>query len=454
MSFPDDLKTVARRIFAETLAGIDIAETLRRKLARDGPCICCDGEVIDLSRYRRICVVALGKASLAMAEGLAALLEPDFLASGIIVAPAPAASETAIPPQTPDAPPGFTVFCAGHPVPNEQSLAAARAILDLLSRCDERTLVFFLISGGGSALVELPLDPAIQLSDVQTLNRLLVGCGAPIDAINSVRKHLSAVKGGRLAAAAGAATKITFGITDVPAGHESALASGPTLPDPTTVEDVRSVIGKYGLLAKLPAAIRAKFERSGALSETPKKNDPAFGNAYFEILLGMHDLFHHAHIASEGTGFITVCDDTTDDWPLDRAAEYLLGQLALIRAENPHHAVALISDGEVSSPVRGNGVGGRNSAFVLECVGRIAGGQVAVLSAGTDGIDGVSPAAGAVADGATLERARASGLDPREFAQRSDSYTFFNALGDAVVTGLTGNNLRDLRLLLAAPQMK
>ena len=450
MAAPLDLKATARQIFAETLAGIDIAETIRRKLARDGPCICCNGALIDLSRYKRICAVAMGKASVAMVNGLTNLLAPDFELGGILVAPAPTTPDAA--PQTTRLPNGFELFLAGHPVPTEQSFAAARAILHLLSRCDENTLVFFLISGGGSALVELPLDPAIRLSDVQTLNQLLVGCGAPIEAINCVRKHLSAIKGGRLAAAAGAAMKITLGITDVPAGRESALASGPTLPDPTTVEDACEVISHYGLLPRLPASIRAKFEHRAGLVETPKAGDPAFQHAHFELLLGMHDLFHHTHIAAEGAGFICICDDTTDDWPLDRAREYLFAQLEEVHAENPHRAVAIISDGEVSSPVRGNGVGGRNSAFVLECVERLAGQNIAVLSVGTDGIDGVSPAAGAVADGSTLERARALGLDPREFAARSDSYTFFQALGDTVVTGPTGNNLRDLRLLLSAPR--
>jgi hydroxypyruvate reductase len=163
----------------------------------------------------------------------------------------------------------------------------------------------------------------------------------------------------------------------------------------------------------------------------------------------MHDLFHHAHQAAEARGFITQCDNGTDDWPVARAAESLLGQLELLSRENRGRRVALIADGEVSSPVRGKGVGGRNSAFVLECVERIAGRGIAVLSAGTDGKDGSSPAAGAAADGKSLERALAANLHPEDFAARSDSYNFFRKLGDAVETGPTGNNLRDLRILLA-----
>jgi len=436
-----DLKSAARHIFSQTLSAIDIGETMRRKLARSGSRIQCGNSNVYLARYSRIRVVALGKASHAMAGGLASVCAPGFPLTGILVGPTP--------PPRPVA--GFEVFVAGHPVPNEQSFAAARAILQMLGECGENTLIFFLLSGGGSALVELPLDSSIPLEDFQALHRALVGCGASIDDINAVRKHLSAVKGGRLAAAAPTAMKITLGVTDVPEGRESALASGPTLPDPTTVADARCVVERYNLLPKLPASIRAKFTAPGGLVETPKPDHLAFQRAHFEIVLGMHDLFHHAHIAAEAAGFQTMCDNTTDDWLLGRAADFLLGELKRFAGEHPGQSVAVIADGEVSSPVRGNGVGGRNSAFVLECIGKIAGRRVAILSVGTDGIDGSSPAAGAIADGESLARARAAGLDPADFARRSDSYNFFHALGDAVVTGPTGNNLRDLRILLAAP---
>ena len=434
-----DLKTIALRIFRETLAAIDIPATLRRKLARAGSRIRCGEAAVDLAAFDRIRVVALGKASSAMAAGLLEMLAPDFRAQGILVGPGPA----------PRALDGFQSFVAGHPVPNAGSFAAGRAILDLLADCDEGTLVFFLLSGGGSALVEQPLDPDVTLEDFQTLNRLLVTCGAAIDEVNAVRKHLSAVKGGRLAAAAPHAMKITLGVSDVPEGRESALASGPTLPDPTTVADASRVIEHYGLLAKLPASIRAKFERRASIRETPKQDHPAFRRAYFEILLGLRDLFHHAHRAAEAVGCVTICDNSTDDWPLAKAADYLLDELAQLKQAHPRCRVSVIADGEVSSPVTGDGVGGRNSAFVLYCVEKIAEKSVVVLSAGTDGIDGSSPAAGAVADGTTLTSARAAACDPGEFLRRSDSYAFFKKLGDAIETGPTGNNLRDLRILLA-----
>ncbi|MBZ5699895.1 MAG: DUF4147 domain-containing protein [Acidobacteriia bacterium] len=434
-----DLKQIALRIFRETLAAIDIPATMRRKLARAGSCIRVNGAMLDLAPFERICAIAVGKASVAMVSGLAELLSPDFRAEGIVVTPS----------RSMEAPSGFRVMVAGHPVPDEGSFAAGRAILDLLATVNERTLVFFLLSGGGSALIEQPLDRAAGLEDMQALNRLLVTCGGSIDEINAVRKHLSAVKGGRLAVAASGAMKITLGITDVPEGRESALASGPTLPDPTTVTDACGVIGRYGLLAKLPAPIRARFERPETIPETPKAGNPAFRRALFQILLGRDDLFHPAHRAAEAAGFVTVCDNTTDDWPVERAAEFLLALLAELKRANPARPAAVIADGEVSSPVTGNGVGGRNSAFVLHCVEKIAGQRVAVLSAGTDGIDGSSPAAGAVADGETSPRAHSMGLDSDDYSRRSDSYTFFQELGDAIETGPTGNNLRDLRIFLA-----
>jgi glycerate 2-kinase len=436
-----DLKQAALKIFRETLAGIDIPKSMRRKLCRAGSRIHVNDAPFDLAAFERICAISIGKASVAMARGLAELLSPDFRAEGIVVAPTASSS----------LPEGFRAIVAGHPVPDIGSFAAGRAILDLLAATNRHTLVFFLLSGGGSALVELPLESSIMLEDMQALNRVLVTCGASIDEINTVRKHLSAVKGGRLAVAAGAAMKITLGITDVPEGQESALASGPTLLDPTTVSDACGVVRRYDLLSKLPPSIRTFFEHPDSIPETPKAGAPAFDprRAAFQILLGRHDLFHSAHHASESAEFITVCDNSTDNWPVEKAVDYLLSQLVALKQANTGKSVAVIADGEVSSPVTGDGVGGRNLAFVLDCVKKIADQKIAVLSAGTDGVDGSSPAAGAVADGETLARAQSLGLEPTDYFRRSDSYTFFRKLGDAIETGPTGNNLRDLRILLA-----
>jgi glycerate 2-kinase len=433
------MKQTAERVFRHTLAAIDISAALGRKLDRRGSLISAGGSSeLDLRGFREIVAIAFGKGALAMGRGLHEILTPEFPPDGILVVPSPPLVSLA----------GWKTFVGGHPLPTAASFAAGEAILQRLARCDERTLVFFLISGGGSSLVEQPLDPAVTLADFQVLHAALVTCGAPIEEINVVRKHLSATKGGRLAAAAAGAMKITFAISDVPDGHETALASGPTVADPTTVDDVERIVRKYGLLAKLPGALRGVIEGRG-LRETPKDGDAAFARARFEILLGEHDLLHAAHHCCEGEGFSCMVDTETDNWPLEKAAEHLLGQLEILKQESPRRRVAIFAGGEVSSPVTGDGVGGRNSAFVLACVPRIAGKRIAVLSAGTDGVDGNSPAAGAVADGETLARASAMGMEVGDFLGRSDAFGFFSRLRDAVVTGPTGNNLRDLRILLA-----
>jgi glycerate 2-kinase len=448
------MKAVAERIFRETLNAIDIRAALPLRLPRSGCVIDASAcglasahprenaalvpSALDLRNFRKVYAIAFGKAAAAMAHGLTDLLAPDFAPSGICVAPAPPRSPL----------PGWETIVAGHPMPNQESFRAGRRILDLLHECDEYSLVFFLVSGGGSALIEQPLDPDISQDDFRALNDALVKCGAPIADMNAVRKHFSAVKGGRLATAAPAAMKITLGVSDVPDGQDSALASGPTLPDPTSVDDVLRIAKEFRLATLLPPSWRERLQ-SGRIQETPKADHPAFARSLYLRLLGSHDLTHCAHRAAEGAGFVCEVDNSTNDWPLDKASTYLLGRLAELKAWHPNRPVALIANGELSSPAEGTGVGGRNAAFVLTCVPKIAGQKVVVLSAGTDGIDGNSPAAGAVADGETLRRAESAGSDPDDYRRRFDSFHFFENMGDTVVTGPTGNNLRDLRILLA-----
>jgi glycerate 2-kinase len=433
-------RQLTREIFRDTLAALDIPRVIELKLTLAGSILTLEDTAIDLSAYSALFVVAIGKAAHAMAAGLRSFLPDSYPFKGVVAAPTKPAAPV----------PGLTYFVAGHPNPNEHSWLAAEAILALLRGTNDRSVVFFLLSGGGSALTELPIVPGMRMEDLQAANHALVTCGAPIEAMNTVRRHLSAVKGGRLAVAAARATKLTLAVTDVPVGKEHALASGPTVPDPSTVVDTIRIIDQYGLRKKFPDVL-VRWLDGGKMPETPKPGEPAFRNAHFQLLLGMHDLFHCAHHASEARGYVTCCDNSTDDWPVAEAADALLKKLEEWKKENPGERVALIADGELSSPVTGNGIGGRNSAFVLSCVEKIAGRKITVLSAGTDGMDGNSPAAGAVVDGETLARAKALGLDPAAAFQQSDAYTFFEKLGDAIVTGPTGNNLRDLRILLAEP---
>jgi len=433
-------KQLAREIFGDTLAALDIPRVIELKLTLAGSVLTLEEAAIDLAAFSSTFVVAIGKAAHAMAAGLRSFLPANYQFKGVVAAPTkPEASV-----------PGLQYFVAGHPNPNEDSWRAAEAALSLLRGTDDRSVIFFLLSGGGSALTELPIVPGMRLQDLQAANHALVTCGAPIDAMNTVRRHLSGVKGGRLAVAATRATKVTLAVTDVPAGKEHALASGPTVPDPSTIADTAMIIDQYGLRKRFPDVL-VRWLDEGRMPETPKPGDPAFRNAHFQLLLGMHDLFHCAHHASEARGYVTCCDNSTDDWPVAGAADALLKKLDEWKKENRGERVALIADGELSSPVTGKGIGGRNSAFVLSCVEKIAGRKITVLSAGTDGMDGNSPAAGAIANGETLARAKALGLNPPEAFLQSDAYTFFEKLGDAIVTGPTGNNLRDLRILLAEP---
>jgi len=273
-----------------------------------------------------------------------------------------------------------------------------------------------------------------------------VHSGAPIAEINAVRKHLSAVKGGRLALAASPAHQLSLLVSDVPDSIPDALASGPTMPDPTTVEDCNRIVEKYDLLKQFPATTRELFERH-ALDETPKSDDLAFHRARWWPILSNQTAIEEASVAAERAGFLVHVDNSCDDWDYKRASDYLLKRLRELRKQ--FSPVCLISGGEVTVKVTNGGIGGRNQQFALECAAKIVDENITVLSAGTDGVDGNSIAAGAVADGSTIERSKAKGLDARAALDNFDAYPFFSALGDTIEIGPTGNNLRDLRILMA-----
>ncbi|HEV2423960.1 MAG TPA: DUF4147 domain-containing protein [Terriglobia bacterium] len=391
-------------------------------------------------------MIAIGKAAATMAEAMSEILGGATgleIRSGLVVAPE-------LPGHRPD---GFRYVAGGHPYPTAGSIEGARAALELVSGLDDHDLVIFLISGGGSAIFEQPLDPAVTLEDLVEFNRLLVTCGLPIEKMNVLRKHLSAVKGGRLSVRAHPAAQLTIFISDVPEGHDSMVASGPTLPDPSTTAECYALADQKGLSAKLPASIRRHFQ-DRSLEETPKPGDARFARSHTCRLLSNRDAVEAARSAARAAGFVAEIyhEDRQGDWDVDfreaaRQQSAALDELASRHAGKP---VCLLAGGEVISPVTGHGTGGRNQAFALYAATLIAGRNRAVLSAGTDGRDGNSPAGGAVADGSTSERARALGLDPGRCLAESDAYHFFQALGDALETGYTGNNVRDVRLWLAS----
>jgi glycerate 2-kinase len=275
---------------------------------------------------------------------------------------------------------------------------------------------------------------------------VLVHSSAPIGEINTIRKHLSAVKGGRLAQAAYPAHQVSILVSDVPDNTPDALASGPTMPDSTTVEDCYRIAAHHRLSLELPPSTRELFERH-ALEETPKSDDPAFIRARWWTILSNAALVEAAKKEAERQDFVVEIDNRCDDWEYARAADHLLKRLRELRTKNER--VCLLSGGEITVHVENGGAGGRNQQFALYCAEKIAGESITVLSAGSDGLDGDSPAAGAIADGTTVERAKARGLDAKAHLNGFNAFPLFEALGNAIVTGPTGNNLRDLRILLA-----
>lgn len=297
-------------------------------------------------------------------------------------------------------------------------------------------------------MFEKPLDPAITLADLVAFNRVLVTSDLPIEQINVLRKHISAVKGGRLAAAAYPARQVTIYISDVPDSTPSMVASGPTLPDESTCAQAYALAEEHKLLARLPPRIRTYFEDC-TLQETPKPESSVFSNSAYFCLLSNRDAVDAALKAASDLGFHAETEPGVWDAPYSEVADRALESLEQSRKAQPNSPVCLVMGGEVTCPVTGHGVGGRNLSFVLYAAQKSGGRRQVVLSAATDGRDGNSPSSGAVADGNTVLRARALGLDPSRYLNQSDAYHFFRALGDTIETGYTENNVRDLRLLMS-----
>jgi glycerate 2-kinase len=439
------LKELARSIFEQALADCSIERSFDRIMQVDRGRLILDGRGIGaLDRLKRVRILSTGKAATAMLNALLARLPlpHDCDLQGVLIAGE----------RPPNLPPTIQFFAGGHPSPNEASFAGAAAALAMLQEVrgasQDEALCIFLISGGASAMMELPLDPSISLEDTVGFHRALVASGANIVEMNCVRKHFSAVKGGRLAVAAGSARKVSLLVSDVPPEHLDALASGPTIPDPTTIEQCREIIARYSMLDRFPASVRRFFE-SPELPETPK---PAELDSPRWKLLDSEELIKAAQHHAAALGFQTVVDNSCDDWNYQDAAEYLLNQLRQLRREHPR--VCLISGGEVSVTLphlpTPTGAGGRNQQLALYLATQLHpnDGPIAVLSAGSDGIDGNSPAAGAVINEHTV----GGGWQPAEAEQalaEFDSYSWLHSAGATVVTGPTGHNLRDLRILLA-----
>lgn len=448
MSDTRDLREDARAIFDDALAAVDARRATLEALRVEGGSLCVNGERFDLSA--RAYSVAIGKAAAAMASALEERLGGAF-ARGVLSSPTSGSKLSE----------RWRVFEGGHPLPNEASLDAARAAFVLLNEANaSSSLVVFLISGGGSAMLELPCDARITLEDLREANRVLVSCGAAIDEMNAVRRAFSSVKGGGLVTwslRAQHARQLTLIVSDVPRGRERDVASGPTLAPDKGSPDAREVVARYNLDSKLPRSITHALEDSSA-----SRVDEGVSSSSHYVLLDNESACEAAAESARGRGFAVEVARDIGEQSVDAGAALLVSRLleTYAREESKAQGVCLISGGEFACPVRGRGTGGRNSETALRCAfefekalrGRGVGAmprRVLTLCAGTDGVDGNSPAAGAIASDATLRRARERGLDAAKSLDESDAYTLFDALGDAIKTGPTGTNVRDLRILLA-----
>ena len=431
------LRLAAREIFEEALQAVDAGDGVRGAVSLDGFLLKIRDTAINIS-HRRVYSITVGKAAFEMAAALEGILG-ERLTAGALTGPTPATDLLRR---------GWQMFFGGHPEPTEQSLAAARACFDLLEQANaERAAVIFLISGGGSAMIEYPINEDITLDDLRAANRALVNSGAPITEINAVRRSFSAVKGGRLAAHAPNCDQITLIVSDVPRGEERNVASGPTL-SPADAPAAAEVVARHNLRSQLPESILRAIDSQ--VSE-PAEHGSTLLRRHF-VLLDNNTALEAAARAARQAGFVTeIARDISDQAIAAGCAELISRLEGMRRKANASEPVCLVSGGEFACPVRGEGIGGRNleTALRLACsVNSSDDPPFVALCAGTDGIDGNSPAAGAIVDSSTAKRAASIGLDPSDFLQRSDAYSFFVALGDAITTGPTGTNVRDLRILL------
>jgi len=335
---------------------------------------------------------------------------------------------------------------ASHPVPDEAGERAARRMLEMVAGLTENDLVLCLISGGGSALLALPAD-GISLAQKQALNRQLLGCGATIAEINCVRKHLSAIKGGRLALACAPAKLVTLLMSDVPGDVPGIIASGPTLPDDGTCADAIAILKKYAL--EVPANIRRHLE-SGA-GETPKADHPAFARNEVHVIATAQHALEAAASAARAAGITPyILSDGIEGEARDIALMHAAIALQIARRDQPvARPCVLLSGGETTVTVRGSGRGGRNTEFLLSLAAALDGHPgIHALACDTDGIDGSENNAGAVAHPDSLFRAAQLGLRPRAMLENNDGYGFFSALGDLIVSGPTRTNVNDFRAVL------
>jgi hydroxypyruvate reductase len=440
------MRSEAKAIFKAALEAVDPYQAVKRFVRMEGDRLSLGVEdqpvaQIDLARFTRISVVGAGKASAPMAKAVEDLLG-NRITGGMV-----------------NVKYGFTERLrqiqlneAGHPLPDQNGVRGTERILDLLSHAGENDLIFSVISGGGSALLPLPVGK-ISLTEKQTLTQTLLACGASIDEINAVRKHISAVKGGQMARAAFPATVVNLMLSDVVGDKMDVIASGPFVPDGSTFESVWGILKKYDL-KDVPSAIHAhlKAGQEKRISETPKANEAIFDRV-FNFVVGSNILaLESAAKKALELGYSPLILSSMVEGETREVARVhsAIGKEILKSGRPIPPPACIISGGETTVTLRGTGLGGRNQEFCLAAAMDLTGLEhpVVLLSGGTDGNDGPTDAAGAVVDPLTVERGNAEGLDASEFLRNNDAYHFFEKTNDLLMTGPTNTNVMDVRIIL------
>jgi glycerate 2-kinase len=433
-------------ILSAALAAVDPAQAIRQNVSLKGDSLRIGQRSYDLSGYERIFVAGGGKAGSPMIAAIEEILGQRITAGLVNV------KHGYLPPEAADVQ-RVEIVQAGHPTPDEAGRRGAERMVEMLSSLTERDLVICLISGGGSALMTLP-QPTISLADVQALTGALLRCGATINEINAVRKHISRIKGGQLARLIHPAQGVSLILSDVVGNPLDVIASGPTVPDTTTFAQAYGVLEKYDLLDKVPTSIVEHLAAgvAGKIAETPKEGEVVFATVY-NLIVGSNEIAARAALnQAQESGFNTQLLSTYVEGEAREVAK-VLAAVAKEMAQSGQpisRPACLVVGGETTVTITGEGKGGRNQEMALAAALAIEGWEdVMVVTLATDGTDGPTDAAGGVATGETVTWAKELGLDPEGYLANNDSYHFLEALGELIVTGPTNTNVNDLAFVFA-----
>ncbi len=436
-----DQRQRAIAIFQAGLRAVEPIAAMKSYCQLSGSLLSIDGSNYDLDRFEKILVIGAGKAGASMARAMEEILE-ERISDGIIVVKYGHLDELK----------KVRIREAGHPVPDQNGYLGARAIYQLASTADEKTLVICLISGGGSALLTMPVD-GVSLADKQATTKVLLECGANIHEINTIRKHLSVIKGGGLARAVYPAVLVTLILSDVVGDDLDSIASGPCVPDSKTFADCQDIFNKYGIEQDIPAPVLQHIRRglAGEVAETPKAGQEFFKQTQNVIIGSNFNALLKAKAKADELGYHTLLLSSMIEGETREVACNHIAIAAEIEAHGYPLArpACVLSGGETTVKIKGNGKGGRNQEFVLAAAIRMAGMRhITAFSAGTDGSDGPTDAAGAIADDQTLAEAAVQGLEPKQYLDNNDSYHFFDQVGGLYKTGPTNTNVMDIRIIL------